>query len=133
MVNIDSFIDVGNLKFRSAFRDSMYFVIRDKDKSGLFNNMAKIFYTAFSIGYHFEKKESIAKKSINHVNLVSLDRSIKELLVRLILKRKPNIENPKELWKDVETYAEYGIQILFESWKENNILDIDLILEKSIN
>lgn len=132
-MNVDSYIDAGNVKFRSAFRDSMYFVIRDKDQSGLFGSISKIFYTAFAIGYHFDKKEEIAKKSINHVNLVSLDRGIKELMVRLVLKRKPNIENPKDLWKEVEKYAEYGIQILFETWKKNNILDIDEILEKPIS
>ncbi len=127
--------DAGNVKPRSAYRDSMYAVIKNQDKSGLFSvkGMTKLFYTAFAIGYHFNKKEQIAKGAINHVNLVSFDRNIKELMVLLILKRKPDIESPKELWKEVSEYAEYGIQVLFDSWKTNNIIDVDNILKMPIN
>ncbi len=124
------FVDAGNIKFRSAFRDSMYAVIKEKDESGLFNGPSDIFYVSFAIGYHFNKQIEIASKSINHVNLVSLDRGIKELMVQLILKRNPKIEDSKKLWSEVEKYAEYGIQILYNSWKEkNDFLDINSILE----
>jgi len=120
MKKADKFTDAGNIKFRSAYRESMYFKMRDDDQSGLFSSISEMFYTAFAIGYHFDKQEEIAKKSINHVNLVSLDRDIKELMVRLILKRKGDIDTPKDLWKEVEKYAEYGIQVLFNTWKDNN-------------
>ena len=130
-MNIDKFLD-GNIKFRSFYRDSMYKVIENKDKSGLFNGPSSIFYTAFAIGYHFDKQDQIKPKAINHTNLVSLDREIKELMIRLILKRKPKLNEPKELWKEVETYAEYGIQVLFEALKNKNYeLDISEILEKN--
>ena len=136
-MNLEFYIDdAGNVKPRSAFTDSMYKVIRNKDKSGLFSGkggMTKLFYSAFAIGYHFNKKELIAKGSVNHVNLISFDRKTAELMVLLILKRKPDIENPKELWKEVSEYAEYGIQILFESWKKNNLIEVDEILKSPIN
>jgi hypothetical protein len=132
MIKTEDFIDdAGNVKFKSAFRDSMYYVIRDKDKTHLFKGISSIFYTAFAIGYHFDKQLDIAPKSINHVNLVSLDRGIKELMVKLILKRKKEIIDSKDLWREVEKYAEYGIQVLFNSLKEKeNFLDIPSILEK---
>ena len=131
MSDVESFVDAGNIKFKTAFRDSMYEVIEKKDETGLLKGKSKIFYTAFSVGYHFDKKEPIAKKSINHVNLISFDRDIKELMVILILKRNPKIKDPKELWGLVEQYAEYGIQVLFNSWKEkDNFLDIKSLLER---
>ncbi len=130
-MKIEEFIDAGNIKFRSAYRDSMYFVIKEKDDTGLLVGMSEMFYVTFAIGYHFNQQVEIAPKSINHVNLVSLDRDIKELMVRLVLKRKPQITDAKELWKEVETYAEYGIQVLYNSWKENNFLDIYKILERT--
>jgi hypothetical protein len=131
MSDIESFVDAGNIKFKSAFRDSMYEVIEKKDETGLLKGKSKIFYTAFAIGYHFNKTEPIAKKSINHVNLVSFDRDIKELMVVLILKRHPKIKDSKELWSLVEQYAEYGIQVLFNTLKEkDNSLDINFLLEK---
>ncbi len=130
MKNIDFFVDAGNIKFRTNFRESMYYILRDKDQTGLFSSISDIFYNAFAIGYHFEKQEEIAPHSINHVNLVSLDRSVKELMVKLIVKRKPYMNDSKELWKEVEMYAEYGIQVLFNSWKKNNhMLEIDDLLE----
>ena len=110
----------------------MYFKMRDDDQSGLFTSISEMFYTAFAIGYHFDKQEEIAKKSINHVNLVSLDRDIKELMVRLILKKKGDIYDPKNLWKEVEKYAEYGIQVLFNTWKDNNnSVVVESILESN--
>jgi len=132
-MKIGDFIDdIGNVKFRTAFRDSMYSVLKSKDESGIFNNLGHIFYTAFSIGYHFDKQVEIARKSINHVNLVSLkERDMKELIVVLVLKRKQDIKNPKDLWREVEKYAEYGIQVLFNSWKEKGFIEIDEILESS--
>ena len=130
MVEVEEYIGAGNIKFRTAYRESMYFRIRDQDKTRLFSNLPKIFYAAFAIGYHFNKKTSIASKSINHVNLVSLDRDVKELMVRLVMKRNPELKSPKDLWREVEKYAEYGIQVLFDAWKEKGILDVDAILEK---
>lgn len=130
MVEVEEYIGAGNIKFRTAYRESMYFRIRDQDKTGLFSNMPKLFYAAFAIGYHFNKKTKIASKSINHVNLVSLDRDIKELMVRLVIKRNSRLKDPKDLWREVEQYAEYGIQVLFDAWKEKGILDVDAILEK---
>jgi len=130
MKDTERFVDAGNVKFKSAFRDSMYFVIRQKDETGLLGGLPELFYAAFAIGYHFNKQETIAKKSINHVNLVSLERSVKEMMVLLVLKRKPNITEPKDLWREVETYAEYGIQVLFNAWKKNNVLEINEILEE---
>jgi len=130
MVEIEEYIDAGNIKFKTVFRESMYFRIRDSDKTGLFSNMSMIFYSAFAIGYHFNKKTPIASKSINHVNLVSLDRDIKELIIRLVLKRNLELKNPKDLWREVEQYAEYGIQVIFDAWKEKEILDIADILKK---
>jgi hypothetical protein len=134
MSKIDKFIhEAGNVKFRSAYRDSMYFVIKDKDETGLLSGPSNIFYVAFAIGYHFNKQEEIAKKAINHVNLVSLDIGIKELMARMVLKKKPEINNPEDLWKEVEKYAEYGIQVLFNTLQEKgNVLDIPTILEKDI-
>jgi hypothetical protein len=111
----------------------MYHEIRDSDPSEIFSQINSgvggIFYVAFAIGYHFDKQDKIASGSINHVNLVSLDPEIKALMVELILKKKPQLEEPKELWKEVEMYAEYGIQVLFNSWKKNDrMLDIEDIL-----
>lgn len=141
MNSIDRFLDAGNIKFRTNFRDSMYHPLRDGDKTrldggqeedGLFSNITHLFCDAFAIGYHFNKNVDIAPNSTNHVNLVSMDRDVKELMAHLVLKRKPDISDPKELWKEVNTYAEYGIQVLFNSWKKNNkILDINDILESS--
>jgi hypothetical protein len=89
-----------------------------------------VFYIAFSIGYHFNQQASLTKGSINHVNLVSFDRDIKELMVKLVLNRNPNIDDPKELWSNVETYAEYGVQVLYNSWKKNNkMIELDSIVE----
>ena len=122
----------GNIKFRSFYRDSMYKVIQRRDKSGLFDGPTSIFYTAFAIGYHFNKQTKIASNSVNHTNLVNFERNIKRLMIRLVLKRKPSIKDSKMLWKEVETYAEYGIQILFKSLKAKDYeLDISEILGKS--
>ena len=134
MKNLDFFVDAGNVKFRSAYRDSMYHVIREKDHYRLFTKKAGItglFNTAFSIGYHFDEQTPIdIKNSINHVNLVSIDRSAKELMVLLVLKRKPEINDPKDLWTEVEMYAEYGIKVMFNSFKDNgDKLVINSILE----
>jgi len=139
MNKIDRFLDAGNIKFRTNFRDSMYHALREGDRTrlegqeeedGLFSSMTDLFCDAFAIGYHFNKSEDIAPNSTNHVNLVSIDRDIKELLVHLVLKRKPEISDPKELWKEVNKYSEYGIQVLFNSWKKNNRnLDLKDILE----
>lgn len=125
MNNLDFFVDAGNIKFRSVYRDSMYHVIREKDHYRLFTKdnagITGLFNTAFSIGYHFNKQTPIDKKnSINHVNLVSIDRSVKELMVLLVLKRKPEINNPKDLWAEVGMYAEYGIKVMFNSFKNNS-------------
>lgn len=134
MKNIEEFVDAGNIKFRTKHRESIYYVLRDDDMTGLFSSISDTFYTAFAIGYHFESKEEIAPKSINHVNLVSFDRGVKELMVQLILKREPNIDDPKELWKQVEMYAEYGIQVLFNNWKKNyKMLEIEDIIESPID
>ncbi len=134
MNSIEPFIeDAGNVKFRSCFRDSMYAVLRKKDKTGLFGSVSEIFYTAFAIGYHFNKKTPLSKKPINHVNLVSFDRDIKELMVMLILKKNPSISKPKELWSEVEQYAEYGIQVLYDNWKEKNVLDINSIIKSKLD
>jgi hypothetical protein len=142
MNNIDSYLDAGNIKFRSNFRDSMYHVLREKDKTkligedededGLLSNITNLFCNAFAIGYHFNKAVDIAPNSTNHVNLVSIDRDIKELMVHLILKRHPDMTDPKELWKEVNRYSEYGIQVLFNSWNEKNrILDLSDIMERT--
>lgn len=136
MKNLDFFVDAGNTKFRSAYRDSMYHVIREKDQYRLFTKdnagITGLFNTAFSIGYHFDKQTPIdTKNAINHVNLVSIDRSVKELMALLVLKRKPDIDEPKDLWAEVEMYAEYGIQVLFNSFKEkDDRVVISSILEK---
>ena len=137
MNNLDFFVDAGNIKFRSVYRDSMYHVIREKDHYRLFTKdnagITGLFNTAFSIGYHFDGQKPIDKKNaINHVNLVSIDRSVKELMVLLILKRKPEINDPKNLWAEVEMYAEYGIRLMFNSFIDNgNKLVINSILESN--
>lgn len=132
MKNIEEFIDAGNIKFHSIHRESIYHVLRSDDMTGLLSSISNTFYVAFAIGYHFDSMDEIAPRSINHVNLTNFDRATKELMVRLILKRKPNIDDPKELWKQVEMYAEYGIQVLFNSWKKNyKMLDINDILEST--
>lgn len=125
--NMDEYLD-GNVKFRTAYRESMYFQVRNHDTTGLFKSMTHLFYTAFAIGYYFNKKTKIAKKAINHTNLVSFDLEIKQLMVELVLKRNKTNLNPKELWREVEEYAEYGITVLYDSWKKNNIFDIDDII-----
>ena len=130
MNNLEYFVDAGNIKFKTNYRDSMYNVLKEKDESGLFTRTSEIFYDAFAIGYHFDETVPIAPHTINHVNLVSLDRDVKELMAQLVLKRKADIEDPKKLWKEVEMYAEYGIQVLFKSWETNHkMLNIDDILE----
>jgi len=127
-MNIEKYVDVGNVKFRSGHRDSMYFVLRDKDDSKLFSSIPSIFYTAFAIGYHFDRFSDIPPKAINHINLVSMDREIKELMVILMLKRFQDMD-PKDLWKKVEMYAEYGIEVLFNHWKENkNSIILDQLI-----
>ena len=128
-MNTDNFLEVGNIKFRSFYRDSMYKVIEKKSETGIFEGPSLIFYVAFAIGYHFNKQEKIKPKAINHVNLISLDREIKEIMIKLILKRNPKITNSKELWKEVEIYAEYGIQVLYDSLQER---DFELNLDKLI-
>ena len=107
----------------------MYFLMRDKDKTGLFNSISEMFYAAFAVGYHFNKQEPLGKKPINHVNLVSFDRDIKELMATLILKKNPDIDDPKKLWREAEVYAEYGIQVIFNAWKKNEVLVISDIIE----
>ncbi len=140
MVNVEKFVDAGNIKFRTVHREAMYWKLRDTDvtvldaenikKSEKIFTLENLFYMAFAIGYHFNQQIPIGKNAINHQNLVSLDRDIKLLMVHLILKRKGNIDNPKKLWGEVETYAEYGIKVLFNSLKDNNnILEINKILE----
>lgn len=132
MNKIEKFVDAGNIKFTTRHRESIYHVLRSDDTTGLFSSISNTFYTAFAIGYHFESMDKIAPKSVNHVNLTNFDRGTKELMVQLILKREPNIDDPKELWKLVEMYAEYGIQVLFNSWKKNyKMLDIEDILEST--
>jgi len=128
-LSVENFIDAGNVKFKTNVRESMYFRIRDKDDSGLLKSITNLFYIAFAIGYHFDKQKPIETKSINHTNLTNFDRSIKELMVKLILKRKSNFSNPKELWKEVETYAEYGITVLYNSWNEKKKIELKDILE----
>jgi hypothetical protein len=128
--SISKFLDAGNVKFKTAYREEMYHYLRDNDDTGLFHNIQDIFCIAFAIGYHFDKQKEIEKSSINHVNLVSIPSEAKEMMVNLILARKPDIENPKELWKEAEKYAEYGIVVLFNSWKTKKMLDMDDILEK---
>ena len=130
MSEIDRFVDAGNIKFKTVFRESKYHVIRDKDTTGLFGDITRLFYDAFAIGYHFKKQTPIGKNSINHVNLVSFDRDIATLMATLVSKRSPTIKDPKELWKEVEAFAEYGIQVLYEEWERKGALDIDAILEK---
>jgi len=133
MVEVEGYIiDAGNIKFKTVFIESMYHRIMKTDQTGLFSNkpMQKLFYSAFAVGYHFNRKTPIATKSTNHVNLVSFSRDVKELMIRLVLKRSPELKNPKELWHEVEQYAEYGIQVIFDAWKEKEILDIATILEK---
>jgi hypothetical protein len=130
MKKIDDFVEAGNIKFRTNYRDSIYNILKEGDESGLFKSSSEVFYIAFSIGYHFNQQASLTKGSINHVNLVSFDRDIKELMVKLVLNRNPNIDDPKELWSNVETYAEYGVQVLYNSWKKNNkMIELDSIVE----
>lgn len=130
MNKLEYFVDAGNIHFKTHYKDSMYDTLREKDESKLFTSITEIFYDAFAIGYHFDQTVPIASPSINHVNLVSFDHSVKELMAQLVLKRKTNIDDPKELWKEVEMYAEYGIKVLFNSWNKNHkTLNIDDILE----
>jgi len=122
-----------NIKLHTTVRDSKYHVLRDQDESGLFGQreaVREIFCMAFAIGYYFNEQKPIGKGSINHVNIVSLDLEFKQLATLLILKRKPDITDPKELWKEIEIYAEYGIEVLFNSWKDKGILDIADIFNK---
>ncbi len=149
-MEIEKFKRVGNIKFRTNYRESMYWKLRDtdfsrlesstakKDEGGVFSSLNDIFSTAFAIGYHFDKQLPVTRMGkltpVNHVNLVSFvdNRSeVADLMVILILKRKPEITNPKILWAEVEKYAEYGIKVLFNSIQDKkNILEIDDIIEK---
>ena len=57
MKKIAKLVDAGNIKFRSAFRDTMYGVLKKKDESGVLKNLGDIFYACFAIGYHFDCKK----------------------------------------------------------------------------
>ena len=120
-------------KFRTLERDSMYQVIEDNDKTGVFKGKFSIFLAAFAIGFHRGITKSVSGKgSINHTNASSFDNDSMDLIIMLMLDRHPEIDSPEkkdQLWDLVEQYAEGGIGILFESLKLSEwVLDTKTLL-----
>lgn len=135
MTRVATFIDEASaFKLSTAFREEMYFRIREaekkEDKPNLLTDNHTLYYTAFAIGYHFDNNpKEVLKSSIAFINVNAINREIAELMVRLVLKRKPEIDDSRELWSEIEKYAECGIQILYDNWKENKMVDVSEILE----
>ena len=141
MNNIEEFaFPKKTIKPRSALRESMFWVMRDEDKTRFTLNsereesagmlsMANTYMMAFAVGYHFNKKKKIASGAINHVNVSSMDEDFKRLAVTLVLKRSPKLNDAEDVWAEINEYAEYGVEVLFVNWKKNKILDIASILD----
>ena len=113
-------------KFKTCHRDDMYHVIWENDPAKLFSSMVNIFLMSFAVGFHLEKRAALGPGSINHVNMVNIGSDHQDLIIVLMLDRHPDLSNAQDLWAMVEEYAEYGIQVLFESLKRSDwVLDID--------
>ncbi len=129
-MHIRDYVDDGTIRFRTNHREK-YHRIRDKDEYGLFSNVVEILYTAFAIGFYYNQQKDITADAINHANLMSFDRNVKEIMALLTLSRhKEEITSSKDLWSIVGRYAEYGIDVLYNKLEENHwspVID-DLVL-----
>jgi len=104
-------------------------VLRNKDKTGLFRDVTSTFLLAVAVGLYFNKTKSNTKGAINHVNLPSLDKSAIDVLTTMIIHKNPDVKSHEEVCKLMNNYAEYGINVIFNSWKHNNFLfDINKLI-----
>ena len=115
-------------KFRTLHRDDMYHVIRDNDRTGMFQGMVDIFLVAFAIGFRYGRREQVrGSGAINHVNSSAIDQDNQDLIIVLMLDRHEGLDS-EQLWSFVEEYAEGGISILYESLRLSEwVLDLDTI------
>lgn len=115
-------------KFRTAHRDDMYHVIRENDRTGMFQGMVDIFLVAFAIGFHYRRREPVKGSGIiNHVNASAIDADNQDLIITLMLDRHKEVTKD-QLWPMVEEYAEGGIPVLYESLRLSEwILDLETI------
>ena len=132
MTSVETLIDDAvKHKVSTGFREEMYHKIRAAEKKEKGTNLLidnhVLYNTAFAIGYHFNEQKDPGTTAFINVNV--MDREIKDLMVRLILKRKPELDAWKDVWGEIEKYAEGGIQILYDNWKERKMADIAEILE----
>jgi hypothetical protein len=132
MRDVEDLLIDSKYKFKSSYRDDKYHKLSEMEKSGIFKSITDTFLCAFAIGYHFDQTSVVkgGNSTVNHVNLVSIPGDVRELLLRLIRNRYPQLDTPDDIWSKVEEYAEMGIQLLYDSVSANNwMLLIDDIME----
>ena len=114
-------------KFRTLHRDDMYHVIEENDRIKMFSRVIDTFMMAFAIGFHLNKRKHVTgSDAINHTNMSYISVDNQDLIILLMLDRHPEIETASELWSMVEDYAEFGIEVLFESLRRSDwVLDMD--------
>lgn len=116
-------------KIKSNYR-LYYEELEEIEKIGFFKNRGDTFLCSFAIGYHFKATGDL-KNSISVVNTSSLSLNARGLVVELIHYRHPDLKTAEDIWKMAEGYAEWGIQVLYNSViSNNNHLFIDDILQK---
>lgn len=120
-------------RYRTLHRDDMYHPIRDNDQTGMFKQINSIFLMSFAIGFHRRMLESVkGGNSDNHVNNLSIDSEIQDVIILMILDRHTEITSPEQkdqLWSLVEQYAEGGIKVLYESLRLSEwVLDVDSVI-----
>lgn len=119
-------------RYRTLHRDDMYYPIRDNDQTGMFKQINTIFLMSFAIGFHRGLLESVKGSSDNHVNNMSIDSEIQDVIILMVLDRHTEITSPEQkdqLWSLVEQYAEGGVKVLHESLRLSEwVLDVNSVI-----
>ena len=127
MKNISDMLHETTFKFMSQEK-LKYDDLKDNETTQIFSSITDTLLCAFSIGYHFDKRTEYSG-GFAIVNLSSVPTEVRELMIRLVLDRFPDIGITNEIWKVAGEYAEWGITILYHSMKANDYhLFIDDVL-----
>lgn len=127
MKNISDMLHESTFKFMSNEK-LKYDDLKENETTQIFSSITDTLLCAFAIGYHFDKKTECSG-GVTIVNLSSVPTDVRELMIRLVLDRFPNLEITNEIWKIAGEYAEWGITVLYHSMKANHYhLFIDDVL-----
>ena len=118
--NLDSFVDNVIYKLKTDHRDDMYKELSLIETSGIFSGpLSERMLIAFAIGFKLGTRKSI-RNSTPFINVSTLDKDTRRLLLTMVSRRHPEIEDYTQLWDTVGEYAESGIEVLYNAVKTNN-------------